>query len=149
MKIEFEIIQKIKIKPISEAEIKKILIAEIQKQIPEATINGVEFITKRNPTRVELEVDAQYGDSIPEIATKVADTPKTEPVITMAAVDKAIVEEGDAHNQVPLELVNPNIVTEDKDELIASVLEPDDKPMVKAKKVPAALTGDVAKMFEV
>tara|TARA_B110000503_G_C7133765_1_gene407923 strand:- start:351 stop:731 length:381 start_codon:yes stop_codon:yes gene_type:complete len=61
--IEFEIIQKIKVKTLSEDVIRKILIKEIQKQIPEAYVNGIEFVVKRNPTRVELEVDADYSTS--------------------------------------------------------------------------------------
>jgi hypothetical protein len=61
--IEFEIIQKIKVKTLSEDVIREILIKEIQKQIPEAHVNGIEFIIKRNPTRVELEVDADYATS--------------------------------------------------------------------------------------
>lgn len=138
MKIEFEIIQKIKVKPIGEAEIKKILIAAIQKEIPEATINGVEFITKRNPTRIELEVDAQYGDAAPapEINDKV----------------KVVQEPKKAEEQLELapEVLVSGKITDDKDELIESIL-PDkaEAEPVKAEKVPAALTGDVAAMFQV
>lgn len=82
MKIEFEIIQKIRVKTIAEEALKNILIAEIQSQIPEATINGVEFVVKRNPTRIELDVDAQYGDATPAPAVK------AEPEITPEVVDK-------------------------------------------------------------
>lgn len=67
--IEFEIIQKINIKPITEEIMRKLVLAEVQKQVPEAYINSVEFVTKRNPNRVELHVDAQYGKPEPVVAT--------------------------------------------------------------------------------
>lgn len=67
--IEFEIIQKINIKPITEETMRKLVLVEIQKQVPEAYINSVEFVTKRNPNRVELHVDAQYGKPEPVVAT--------------------------------------------------------------------------------
>ena len=92
--IEFEIIQKIKVKTIPEETIRKILLTEIQKQIPEAIITGIEFVIKRNPTRVELDVDAQYGAAKPvtkgEAEVELA-VPAT-PAVTVDAAAKSLSE---------------------------------------------------------
>ena len=138
--IKFEVIQKIKIENISEDVVRKLILAEIQKQVPEAHINSIKFVMKRNPTScMEVEVDAQYGAPKPSEILKEeikeaferADEPTTsltdavlEPVKKIAAL---LID--------PIEKVIEDVVG-----------KPEPKKETKAATTNA---GDVANMFKI
>lgn len=59
--LKMNIISKVEIEPISEEYIKGLILAEINKANPEVYVNSIEFVAKRNPARIEAEIDAQLG----------------------------------------------------------------------------------------
>lgn len=141
--IEFEIIQKIKVKTIPEETIRKILLAEIQKQIPEAIVNGIEFVIKRNPTRVELEVDAQYG------ATEPVTMEKTEVKSSVAATQAGAVDETVTSSSKLADLPFDLPKVDKKEEVLNDLLT---TPKVSKQPEPEVekevVTTDVADMFK-
>lgn len=61
-----KVIQSIEFEPITEDYIKELLRKDIEAQLPAgATIKKIEFVRKLNPTRIEAEVTAVFGDSAP------------------------------------------------------------------------------------
>lgn len=74
MKIKMNVIRAIEIDTISEDVLLKILRDHIQKQLPsDAKLRKCEFSIKRNPTRVELECDAVFGDYVEPVKKETKD----------------------------------------------------------------------------
>ena len=61
--LEINVIRKIDIKPISQDWLEEVVRKALLEQLPEgAVIDGVEFQMKRNPSGVQVVVDARFGD---------------------------------------------------------------------------------------
>lgn len=67
--LDYEVVKKVVVPTITEDKLLDILRVEIAKQLPaDVVITGLNFNIKRQPTRVELDVDAQFADMIIEPA---------------------------------------------------------------------------------
>lgn len=92
------VIRAIEIDTISEEVLLEILRDHIQKQLPaDAKLRKCEFSIKRNPTRVELECDAVFGDidePVKKETTKdeALEETKEETITEPEKVEKPIVE---------------------------------------------------------
>jgi len=70
--MEIKVVSRVDIK-ITQEDLENLVSDKIKAHDENINIRSIEFIQKRNPNRIEVQVDAQYGELTPEL------TPETDP----------------------------------------------------------------------
>ena len=61
--IKMNIIQRVEVEPISQEVLEKWILEKIAEQNPSVKVTELKFVQRRDPTRMEVEVTAQIGDT--------------------------------------------------------------------------------------
>lgn len=82
MKKLVQIVSEVKIN-IEQQDLEQMILDRIAAENPQVTVEAIEFIQRRDPTRTEVNVKAHLGDIQTPLAEKLTVTEEAEPALEM------------------------------------------------------------------